>query len=129
MRKTFLILIGFYLNIEDIFWASLDGFFKDYQKPKYLTELTNVWTWEDAILSLIAQVVDLMLYFSWTIAVWFIIYWWIRLITDFWTDSWKEEAKKIVTHAIIWLLVIFISIILVENTERFVKFVVWSWSL
>ena len=129
MKKIFLIFIGFYLSVQDIFWAKLDDFFKWNKEPAHLTKLVNEWTWEEAILILIAQVVDLMLYFAWTIAVWFIIYWWVRLITDFWTDSWKEDAKKIVLHSIVWLLVIFISIILVENTERFIRFIVWSWSL
>jgi len=133
MRKIFLFLTVIFLNIQEIFWATLDDFFKGANwtsaKPKYLTELKSDWTWEEAILTLISQIIDLMLYLAWTVAVWFIIYWWIRMITDFWTDNWISEAKKIVLHAIIWLLVIFIAIILVENTDRFIRFVIWSWNL
>lgn len=128
MKKFFLSLTIIFLNVQEIFWATLDDLFWD-NKPKHLAELSSVWDWKTAVLTLISQVVDLMLYFAWTIAVWFLIYWWIRLITDFWTDSWKEDAKKIVLHSIIWLLVIFISIILIENTERFVRFVVGSGGL
>lgn len=133
MRKIFLFLTIIFLNVQEIFWATLDDFFTDWNwtaaKPKYLTELKSNWTWEEAVLTLISQVIDLMLYLAWTIAVWFIIYWWFRMITDFWTDSWISEAKKIITHAIMWLLAIFIAIILVENTDRFIRFIVWSWTL
>ena len=129
MKKFILVLIIFVFWLDKVFSQNLDNFFNWYEKPKHLTELVSAWSWEDAVLTLISQVVDLMLYFAWTVAVWFIIYWWVRMITDFWTESWISDAKKIVMHAIIWLLVIFISIILVENTERFIKFIVWSWSL
>jgi len=129
MKKIFLFLTVLFLNIESIFALTLDSLFDWYDKPKHLAELKSEWTWEEATLTLISQIIDLMLYFAWTVAVWFIIYWWIRLITDFWTDDWKNDAKKIILHSVIWLLVIFISVILVENTERFVKFIVWSWSL
>lgn len=131
MKKIFLFLTIIFLNIQSVFSANLDDFFTKWwwEKPKYLTELKSEWTWEEAVLTLISQIIDLMLYLSWTIAVWFIIYWWIRMITDFWTDKWIEDAKKIILHSIIWLLVVFISIILVENTDRFIRFVVWSWTL
>ena len=128
MKKIFFVVLGYLINLQSCLWATLDDFFWA-NKPKHLVELTSSWDWKDAVLILIAQVIDLILYFAWTIAVWFIIYWWFRMITDFWTDSWVSEWKKIVYHAIIWLLVIFISIILVENTERFVRFIMWDASL
>ena len=127
-KKKFLFSAWIFLNTQKIFWATLDDFFWT-NKPKNLVELKSIWSWSDVVLTVIAQVVDLILYFAWTIAVWFIIYWWIRIITDFWTEDWISEAKKIVLHSIIWLLVIFISVILVENTDRFVKFVVWGGTL
>ncbi|MCD5382759.1 hypothetical protein LR002_01400 [Candidatus Gracilibacteria bacterium] len=128
MKKFFLSLTIIFLNVQEIFGATLDDLFGD-NKPKHLAELSSVGDGKTAVLTLISQVVDLMLYFAGTIAVGFLIYGGIRLITDFGTDSGKEDAKKIVLHSIIGLLVIFISIILIENTERFVRFVVGSGGL
>jgi len=129
MKKIFLYLTVIFLSVQSVLAKTLDDLFSWYEKPTHLAELKSEWTWEEATLTLISQVIDLMIYFAWTVAVWFIIYWWIRLITDFWTDNWKNDAKKIVLHSVIWLLIIFVAIILVENTERFIRFIVWSWSL
>lgn len=64
---------------------------------------------EGTVVSYIQDVVRYLLWFLMVITVLIIIYAWTIILTASGNDDKVEKAKKIITYAIIWLIVIFLS--------------------
>lgn len=83
-------------------------------------------TSEDVVLYFIARAVDIILYFAWVIAMIMIIYWWFRYITYFWSEESEEEAKKTIIHGLLWLAVVIVSVLILDNAKDFIYFLFWQ---
>jgi len=92
--------------------------------------LKTIWTGSASsiVISIIAAIIDLILYLSWVIAMFMVIYWGFRYITYFWSDDAEEEAKKSIIHWLVWLLVVIVSVLLLDNVKDFIDFLFWKTS-
>ena len=83
-------------------------------------------SWEIAV-SIIAKIVDVILFLSWIIAMFMVIYWGFRYITYFWSEDTEEEAKKTILYWLLWLFLVIISVLLLDNIKDFIYFLFWQW--
>ena len=110
-------------TLNDLFWEMWAW----WVKPSYLVDTpVSASTADWLILSLIAKVIDIILYFAWTIAIVIFIIWGFQLIVYFWSEENEWRAKKLMINAAIWLVIVIVSVLIVDNIERFVRFLLWD---
>lgn len=63
----------------------------------------------------VIQTINKYLRFSiWAICMWVLIFWWIKLITAQWDQAKMKEANKLLTWALIWILIAIFSYAIVR---------------
>lgn len=54
--------------------------------------------------------ISLVVLFAWVFSIWYILWWWVLLILSWWKDEKIKPAINSIRYALIWLIVIVISI-------------------
>lgn len=84
----------------------------------YAWILWNPVTWEERslviLISELSWVLKYFLWFIWALSVWFMIYWWLLMITSRWEDEQSTTWKNIVINVILGIIIIVISYVLVS---------------
>lgn len=63
----------------------------------------------------VIQTINTYLWFAiWAICMWVLIFWWIKLITAQWDSAKMKEANKLLTWALIWILIAIFSYAIVR---------------
>lgn len=75
-------------------------------------------TWK----ALLSNLIDILLFFAWSVAVYSILMWWFKYVTHYANDdsSWKK-AKLMITNWLIWLIIIITSKLVIDNWVRLFK--------
>lgn len=121
MKKYLFISLGTILllpiYISDALGIDIDSFRDDVFRPGNLPSGTASQdaTAEAKINSALAYAVDLILYASGGVAVFFLVFGGIRYITSLGNQERMDAAKKIITYAVIGLLAIILSFAIVTN--------------
>ena len=112
-------LLAAWWTVSEIIWSD---------QPKNLVVPPSWWGGEagDLALTIIAKVIDIALYFAWFVAVIMIIVWWFRYVTYFWSEDAEWQAKSLIINALLWLMLVICSALIIENTDRILRFVIWS---
>ena len=136
MTTRLLIIFILIVNLFFTFWYSTQPawaawtvsniIWKD--TPKNLVQPPNTQgdNAEDLALTVIAKVIDIALYFAWLIAVIMIIVWWVRYVSYFWSEDAESQAKSLIINALVGLIIIICSALIIENTDRILRFLTWS---
>ena len=94
--------------------------------PSHLVEPPE-WDYETAewfTLYLIAKVIDILLFFAWTISLIILIIGWFQYIIYFWVEENATRAKSLIINSLIGLVIVICSALIVENADRLIRFLI-----
>ena len=120
MKKTIYLIIGTILllpvYVSDVLGIDIDTFREDVYRPENLpaTRGTEAGV-ETKINQILQYAINLVLYASGSVAVFFLVLGGVRYITSFGNQEMMDGAKKTIKYAVIGLLAIILSYAAVTN--------------
>lgn len=85
-----------------------------WQEDVIVTWLTQINADEWTIFEVIQTINKYLRFSIWAICMWVLIFWWIKLITAQWDQAKMKEANKLLTWALIWILIAIFSYAIVR---------------